>query len=97
MPVIEKCEHSNNRYTWSFECPGCGQSHQVFTKDGGFDSTAWWFNGDIEKPSFKPSLKVSYGKKEICHFFINRGVLQFCTDSTHTQAGKKIPMKQINP
>lgn len=33
---------------WMFDCPGCSRTH-VVTPD-------WSFNGDLERPTFSPSL-----------------------------------------
>ena len=37
-----------------FFCPGCKETHIVRVKGEG----AWTFNGDLEKPTFKPSVLV---------------------------------------
>jgi hypothetical protein len=41
---------------WMFQCPACGCAH------GPNDS--WGFNGDREKPTFTPSIKVT-GVKDL--------------------------------
>lgn len=73
---------------WSFRCPneGCG-FHQV--DDG------WTFNGDLEKPSFTPSVRcwwtgIDEGERvtETCHFYVTDGKVQFLSDSTHAFAGQ---------
>lgn len=40
-----------------FECPGCGDNHIVPTAG----PHKWGFNGDLEKPTFHPSLMVRSG------------------------------------
>lgn len=42
---------------WVFRCPACGSSH--FTND-----ILWQFNGDQDRPTFLPSIKVT-GKRPI--------------------------------
>lgn len=37
-----------------FTCPGCGDVHMV-------DTTRWKWNGDMEKPTFSPSLLIRTG------------------------------------
>lgn len=39
---------------WLFYCPGCGGSHAP--------ADTWSFNGDLEKPTFSPSILVKWFK-----------------------------------
>lgn len=44
---------------YTFLCPGCGFGHGVWTKQpNGRNGAVWSFNGDLEKPTFSPSLLV---------------------------------------
>lgn len=38
---------------FDFVCPGCGDTHSV--------GPTWTFNGDLERPTFSPSLLVRSG------------------------------------
>lgn len=74
------------RGVYEFYCPGCKCMHQVWThKDDGVET--WGFNGDVEKPTFTPSIKVlSYVGKSVsgvCHSQITDGKIFFYNDSTH--------------
>lgn len=40
----------------SFRCPGCKQPHIIWTSDG--HSGRWGWNGDVERPTFTPSILV---------------------------------------
>lgn len=40
---------------YSFMCPGCGGQHVA-------EVPRWNFNGDLTKPTFTPSIKVTWGK-----------------------------------
>ena len=80
-------------FTWL--CPGCGEMHSV--PIGGHPRTNWKWNGDLEKPTFSPSVRVRWSNDgdhdrlaNICHFFIRAGVADFCGDCTHEHAGKKL-------
>lgn len=42
------------RYT--FRCPGCNRNHSVVVAAG-----QWTFNGDVERPTFSPSVLVKSG------------------------------------
>lgn len=55
-------EDSHGKYeTWVFYCPGCGYTHAYYTKnpDG---RPVWNFNGDVNNPTFTPSLLNRWGK-----------------------------------
>lgn len=45
-----KLHQSGDR--WLFECPGCGCAH--------FASDKWTFNGNVDAPTFRPSILVRY-------------------------------------
>lgn len=55
----------------AFWCPGCDEAHTVKVVDG-----AWEWNGDVEKPTFNPSVLMTGG-----HFNLNRaeGASCWCT------------------
>jgi hypothetical protein len=71
-----------------FYCPGCKCCHA-------FGHT-WNFNGDLERPTFTPSLLVFYTHPEtkqrvsICHSFVTDGRIQFLGDCEHTLAGQTV-------
>ncbi|SEN73857.1 DUF6527 family protein [Nitrosomonas marina] len=41
-----------------FLCPGCGKRHLI--KHGSGKPPRWTWNGDAEKPTFRPSVLVRY-------------------------------------
>lgn len=45
--------------SYSFYCPGCGHEHVYYTAG----QTRWQFNGDVNKPTFTPSLLNRWGKE----------------------------------
>jgi hypothetical protein len=58
MPKVKE----NNKGYYSFECPGCGLTHNIPTEQS--DSTLkWQFNGDVDNPTFSPSLLNRWGKE----------------------------------
>ncbi len=75
---------------WMVYCPGCKYSHV-------FDAR-WKFNGNMESPTFSPSLKVTWDytdnahPQKVCHSFVRNGEWQFLTDCTHDLAGQTLPM-----
>lgn len=77
----------------SFWCPGCKNMMQVCPE-------RWHWNNDTEKPTLAPSILQTVGpfpdgRKEICHCFVKEGEIEFCGDSTHALAGKKMPLPDI--
>jgi len=84
----------------SFFCPGCNSAHTIKTSAGG-----WGWNGDVERPTFTPSVLVTYpanpnASEEFkewrterrCHSFVTDGQIQFLGDSTHALAGQTVPL-----
>lgn len=56
---VSKYEHGdNNRIGYSFYCEGCKGHHGVPVDGKGRPN--WTFNGDEEKPTFAPSILVTY-------------------------------------
>mgnify|MGYP003386221911 CR=1 FL=1 len=95
----EAAGESHEAYT--FYCPGCEHTHIYYVKWGERSkqqSPTWNFNGNMERPTFTPSLlnKCDWGafkeNPQICHLFLTNGILEFCSDSTHKYAGQKIPL-----
>ena len=41
-------------------CPGCEDHHELLIKKDG-DKRGWTFNGNMDKPTFQPSLLVTRG------------------------------------
>lgn len=84
---------------WMFECPGCTGNHIV--------TTSWTFNGDLERPTFSPSLLCSSDYREptdppgaplrryVCHSFIRDGRIEFLGDCTHALAGQTVDLIEI--
>ncbi len=85
-------------------CPGCGTTHFFRTVPDG-DRPCWKFiNGDLNNPTFKPSLVEWWGgdwtregAAHRCHFFLTNGQLQFLADSLHDLAGQTVELPDIEP
>lgn len=94
---------SDGNYLFHY-CAGCESMHQI--KIGG--DRPWQFNGNLEKPTFSPSVKMTYdgpqpGELEdgrripysCCHYFVNDGMIQYLGDCTHKLAGQTLPMQDL--
>ena len=76
-----------------FFCPGCKGVHGINVAEG--KRPCWKWNNSMEKPTFKPSILVSYGDNRVCHSFITDGKIKYCNDSTHDLAGKTVDLPEF--
>lgn len=78
-----------------FHCPACKHAHVVTFQN---HTMPWSWNGNIERPTITPSLKISECSEKgepirvICHLNVTDGMLVYHIDSSHEFAGKTIPM-----
>ena len=78
---------------YSFWCPGCLGLHVFYTAG----NVVWAFNGDMEKPTFSPSLLNTCANhtdpaRRVCHLNLTDGNLQYHADCTHGYAGKIVAL-----
>lgn len=55
---LEELQRTDGIRTMLFECPGCGMMHQVNVSGPG--RPMWTWNGSMERPTFSPSVLVTY-------------------------------------
>lgn len=95
-------------FGYSFYCPGCKGAHLIYTNYPG--KLAWEFNGNLDKPTFSPSLLIHGDDAELrqrkiatnwpfpinlqCHSVITDGMINFCGDCEHELAGKSVEMPE---
>lgn len=98
-----------------FDCPGCNMLHVMPTSNWKpedqehaemdprwrVNRAQWEFNGDLERPTFSPSLLVTYEwgperKKCVCHSYVREGRIQFLHDCTHELAGKTVDLPPVD-
>jgi hypothetical protein len=83
---------------YSFYCPGCKCDHGVWIIPRA-GTPCWEFNGNIDKPTFSPSILVRWPEGEkmnICHSFVKDGFIQYLNDCTHELAGQTVEMEDID-
>lgn len=60
----------------------------------------WTWNGDVNKPTLKPSiltdLEYGDGRHIRCHSFVNGGEIKFLSDCTHENANKTCPLVEMD-
>lgn len=74
-------------------CPACRCGHTYHTNTEGRPS--WSFNGNVEKPSFSPSMRIftpagpygdngeTTGERTICHYYVTDGKIIYQEDCHH--------------
>jgi hypothetical protein len=87
MPKVH-VQKDKDATRWIVWCVACEEHHAPI-------EGRWTFNGDLEKPTFSPSLVVR-GKNEICHSFIRDGYWEYLSDCTHGMAGQKVEMVDVD-
>ena len=94
---LRRQDHGNC-IIYLFQCPACNHTHQYQTKAPQTNGAEWEFNGNHNKPSFQPSLKVTTGFEEgdhICHLHLTDGKLIFCGDCSHDMSGKTVDLPEL--
>ena len=97
MARIEIHPDGNGQSAW-FICPGCGHYHHMPFGDG--PHPRWMFNGDADKPTFSPSLRVRWDQgdppvPQVCHSYVRAGQIQFLSDCTHSLAGQTVDLPEV--
>lgn len=77
-----------------FFCPGCRCGHAVWVNRKASNGAIWTFNGDEDKPTFKPSLLVDSTRGR-CHSYVTDGQIQFLDDCTHDLKGQTVPLEKF--
>ncbi len=72
---------------YMFWCPACHETHSF---DVGEGDDKWRFNGDMDKPSFFPSLR--YDK---CHLILRQGIIEYCGDCLHGYRNMDVSLKEF--
>ena len=82
-----------------FWCPGCNRAHRI--AHGAGSGPRWSWNGDAERPTFSPSVLVTYEGSDAgigrappaaCHSFVTDGRIQFLSDCTHALSGQTVDL-----
>lgn len=85
---------------YKFFCLACNKEHPYTVKSDN-PNHVWQFNGDMDKPSFEPSLRV-FGNNSgtlhqtVCHCYVTDGKIRYCADSPHALAGQTVDMVEID-
>ena len=90
MSKISRIERkSNEEAEFTFFCPGCKCGHWFKTDK---PEPTWKWNGDFDKPTITPSLRVRLGNSRLCHSFVTDGKIRFLNDCTHDMKGQTVEL-----
>lgn len=97
-------EYVGSPGVYEIHCPGCNTSHSIWTERFQKEGPKWGFNNDLEKPTFTPSVRISWPytgedgvkKENCCHFHITDGKIAFCGDCTHELSGQTFDLQDLN-
>lgn len=56
--ILRSVEPGNGSPDFVFFCPGCKNGHGIWTTDRNSQNATWSFNGNMEKPTFSPSILI---------------------------------------
>lgn len=100
---LRKTEHGYMHW-----CPGCKHLHHINVEVPCKNGAVWKFDGNIERPTFDPSVNhltpkvdaegdpiIPYQWEPLCHYFIKKGQIQYCGDSKHQYRGQTIPLPEL--
>lgn len=77
-----------------FNCPGCDKTHIVYIAP---HPKPWGFNGDVERPTFTPSVLVYANESNPrCHSFVRDGKIEYLSDCEHDLAGTTVDLPEFD-
>lgn len=96
MPKIRIVKYTNTMILHEHYCPACEHIHQIAVNQPFKNGAQWVFNGDMENPTFSPSIAVAASMPDVrCHYFIKDGRIEYCGDCYHDYKNKIIDLPHI--
>lgn len=84
---------------YCFECPGCKTTHEFTTNPKFRTGGVWTFNGNLDQPSFSPSLLVNKNHEVPsimeCHSWITDGKIKFYDNCDHDLKNQTVELFDI--
>lgn len=78
-------------------CPACERMHNFPVNTG--NKKDWLVSGTTLIPTINPSIRLSTIVNGIeiteCHYIIEKGLLNYCNDTTHKYTNQVIPLPDI--
>ena len=89
---------------YAFRCPGCEHTHVFWTAPplAGSTKPTWTFDGNMEAPTFAPSLKNeapnhSDPRQRCCHLNLTAGRVHYANDCTHPLVNTIVDLPEYAP
>lgn len=77
-------------------CVGCQMLHRIHINEPNpVTGARWRWSGNVDCPTFSPSVNVSLGHSKVCHFYVQQGRIEYLRDSHHAFAGQHLPLAAI--
>jgi hypothetical protein len=97
---MSKLLYNETDSSYEIYCPGCNTKHKVFTKLSAGCTQVHKFDGNLEKPTFSPSVLIDYGldavnNRRVCHFFVSEGSLNY-QNCFHIFKNREVPLKSFS-
>ena len=78
-------------------CPGCDIGHPFRVESDNPQRPSWTWNGDLDKPTFQPSMLVNQSVPESrCHSFVTDGNIRFLGDCWHDLKNQTIALPELD-
>lgn len=78
-------------------CPGCNIGHPFRVKSDNNLRPLWTWNGDMQSPTFSPSMLVNQSTPEQrCHSFVENGKIRFLNDCFHELKGQTVDLPVLD-
>ncbi len=68
----------------------------VITHGSRDESNAWTWNGSLETPTLKPSVKTTHADGKVSHIWLTDGMCFYHGDSTDGNAGKTLALCELD-
>ena len=94
---VSRLEHRNGRDYLRFQPHGYEFPIllPVITHGNRDTANAWTWNGSIEKPTLKPSVKTTHADGKVSHIWLTDGMCQHLGDSTDGLDGKTLTLVHL--
>ena len=96
-----KTYNINNTTFLSFKIQGMKfpTTIPVITKGSRDEENSWTWNGSLDKPTVRPSVRTQYaneqGENVVIHYWLNDGVCQCLADCTDGNANKNLELEVV--
>ncbi len=76
------------------QCPACNSRHYfpIGTPGADPDDPRWTFDGNVEQPTFNPSMNINKGE---CHYYLHAGKIIYTSDCRHALAGHTVDLPDL--